>query len=48
MSLFESFERDGHVLVRGIASREQIAGYRPIIKSVVDNMKHDPQGRIDD
>lgn len=48
MNPFESFQRDGHVLVRGIATREQIAAYRPVIKSVVENMKHDPQGRIDD
>jgi ectoine hydroxylase-related dioxygenase (phytanoyl-CoA dioxygenase family) len=48
VNLSESFQRDGHVLVREIASREQIAQYRPIIHSVVENMKHDPQGRIDD
>ena len=46
----EAFTRDGHVLVRDIAAPDEIAGYRPVIKAVVDEMvqKHDPQGRIDD
>jgi ectoine hydroxylase-related dioxygenase (phytanoyl-CoA dioxygenase family) len=43
-----AFERDGHVLIRGIASRDEIAAYRPVIKSVVENVKNDAQGRIDD
>jgi ectoine hydroxylase-related dioxygenase (phytanoyl-CoA dioxygenase family) len=44
----EAFDRDGHVLVRGIASQEEIDRYRPVIENVVQSVKHDPQGRIDD
>jgi ectoine hydroxylase-related dioxygenase (phytanoyl-CoA dioxygenase family) len=44
----EAFDRDGHVLVRGIASQEEIDRYRPVIEDVVQSVKHDPQGRIDD
>jgi len=47
MSLAESFARDGHVLVRGIATRAEIAEYRPVIRSVVASMKDEKQGRID-
>jgi len=43
-----NFWRDGHALVRDIASREQIAEYRPVIREIVANMKHEKQGRIDD
>lgn len=43
-----AFQRDGHALVRDIASREQIAEYRPVIEAAVEKLKHDPQGRIDD
>ena len=43
-----SFLRDGHALVRGIASREEIAAYRPVIGDVVARMKDEKQGRIDD
>lgn len=43
-----SFWRDGHALVRAIASREEIAEYRPVIRRVVDTMKDEKQGRIDD
>src|SRR5437667_3980722 len=46
--LAESFARDGHVLVRGIASRDQIAEYRPVIRDVVESVKDEKQGRIDD
>ena len=48
MNLAESFARDGHVLVRDIAPREQIAGFRPVIRRVVESMKNEKQGRIDD
>jgi ectoine hydroxylase-related dioxygenase (phytanoyl-CoA dioxygenase family) len=48
VDLAEAFARDGHVLVRDIASRQEIAEYRPIIRSIVENMSDDPQGRIDD
>ncbi len=43
-----AFQSDGHVLIREIASPEQIAEFRPVIEAVVENLKHDPQGRIDD
>ena len=43
-----SFRDDGHALVRGIASRDQIAAYRPVIREIVANLKHERQGRIDD
>jgi ectoine hydroxylase-related dioxygenase (phytanoyl-CoA dioxygenase family) len=43
-----AFERDGHACVRGIASREEIARFRPVIESVVEAHKRDVQGRIDD
>jgi ectoine hydroxylase-related dioxygenase (phytanoyl-CoA dioxygenase family) len=43
-----AFRRDGHAHVRGIASREEISRYRDVIRSVVDEQKGQPQGRIDD
>lgn len=48
--LAEAFRRDGHVQVPGIASRGEIASYRPVIEGVVDEVsrQHDAQGRIDD
>jgi len=48
VDIAEEFARDGHVLVRDIASRQQIAEYRPIIEAVVEERSDDPQGRIDD
>lgn len=47
-SLVASFARDGHVLVRGLAAREEIAAIRPVVQSVVERKKGDAQGRIDD
>ncbi|MDQ6803304.1 MAG: phytanoyl-CoA dioxygenase family protein [Acidobacteriota bacterium] len=44
----KAFGRDGHVCVRGIASREEIARCRDVIRAVVDRHKRQPQGRIDD
>ena len=44
----QAFERDGHIQVRGIASRDEISRYRDVIRSVVDEQKGQPQGRIDD
>lgn len=32
-SLVDSFGRDGHVLVPGLASREEVAAYRPLIET---------------
>ena len=48
MTPHDAFERDGHVLVRNIATREQIAGYRPVIRESVERMRDEKQGRIDD
>src|SRR5438876_6326295 len=44
----KAFERDGHGVVREIATAEEIARCRPVIEAVVERVKHDPQGRIDD
>ncbi|HEX9501960.1 MAG TPA: phytanoyl-CoA dioxygenase family protein, partial [Thermoanaerobaculia bacterium] len=44
----KAFARDGHMHVRGIASREEITRYRSVIRSVVDGHQGQPQGRIDD
>ena len=44
----QAFERDGHAHVRDIATREEIARYRDVIRSLVDEHKSDAQGRIDD
>jgi ectoine hydroxylase-related dioxygenase (phytanoyl-CoA dioxygenase family) len=47
---YASFQRDGHVLVPGIASRDEIDSYRPAIEGVVNDVsrQQDSQGRIDD
>jgi len=42
------FERHGHMHVRGIASRDEIASYRDSIRSVVNEHQGQSQGRIDD
>ncbi|PYQ48782.1 MAG: phytanoyl-CoA dioxygenase [Acidobacteria bacterium] len=44
----KAFEREGHIHVRGLATSEEIAQYRPVIESVVGALKDQPQGRIDD
>jgi ectoine hydroxylase-related dioxygenase (phytanoyl-CoA dioxygenase family) len=46
----EAFRRDGHVLVHGLAARDEVQAYRPVIAAVMDDVgrKHDAQGRIDD
>ena len=45
-----AFRRDGHVLMRGVASRENIAALRPVVQQVVADVARgdDRQGRIDD
>ena len=45
-----AFLRDGHVRVRGLASRTEVEAYRPAIRRVLDAVaaRHDTQGRIDD
>lgn len=49
-SLRDSFRRDGHVVVRGVASREEIESHRNVLAPIVDDAakNRDPQGRIDD
>lgn len=44
------FRRDGHALVRGLAPREDVSAYRPVIEEVVSEVKRsgDAQERIDD
>jgi len=44
----KAFQSDGHALVRGLASREAAASYRPVIGRVVAQYAGDAQGRIDD
>ncbi len=46
----EAFRRDGHILVRGIASSVEVQSYRPVIRAVVDEVarQRNTQGRIDD
>ena len=48
--MVEDFRRDGHVVIRGLASREEVESYRPVIAEVVSEVaaRRDPQGRIDD
>jgi ectoine hydroxylase-related dioxygenase (phytanoyl-CoA dioxygenase family) len=50
MTEIQQFQRDGHVLVRGLASLDEVEVYRPVIESVVEEVAegHDTQGRIDD
>lgn len=45
-----AFDRDGHVLVRNIATASEIAACRPVVQHVVDDVARndDRQGRIDD
>lgn len=49
-SLEESFERDGHVLVRALARPDEVQTFRPVIRRVVREVteREDRQGRIDD
>lgn len=49
-TLAATFRNNGHVVVRGIASAEDVAAYRPVIREVVAEVgrRHDSQGRIDD
>lgn len=46
----DRLEQDGHVLVRGIATAEDVNSYRPVIAATVDEVaRHqDRQNRIDD
>jgi ectoine hydroxylase-related dioxygenase (phytanoyl-CoA dioxygenase family) len=46
----EAYRRDGHVTVRGLATRGEVEAFRPAIAAVVDSVQRraDPQGRLDD
>ena len=44
----KAFQREGHALMRGLASRDQIEAWRPVIEGVVAEERNDRQGRIDD
>ena len=46
----EAFRRDGHVALRGLASPEEAAAYRPVIDGLVRTVAAggDTQGRVDD
>jgi ectoine hydroxylase-related dioxygenase (phytanoyl-CoA dioxygenase family) len=46
----KAFQRDGHALVRGLASPDEIRAYRPVIEEVVAEVarRGDAQQRIDD
>lgn len=44
----DRFERDGHVRIGSIVSRGEIASFRPVIRRIVESMKDQKQGRIDD
>jgi ectoine hydroxylase-related dioxygenase (phytanoyl-CoA dioxygenase family) len=48
VTIAHDFARDGHALVRGIATREEIDAFRPVIASIVNAKRDDRQGRIDD
>ncbi len=37
----EKYRRDGHALLRGVASPEEVAAYRPVIQRVVDQYKRE-------
>lgn len=42
------FERNGHILMRDVASRDEVTAWRPAIQSLIAGHASDPQGRIDD
>lgn len=46
----DSYRRDGHVVVREVATRDAIEAYRPVLQSIVDEVvsRQERQGRIDD
>jgi len=35
----ENYRRDGHVLLRGVASQEEIAAYRPVLQAAVERYR---------
>lgn len=46
----EQYQRDGHIVLKTVASQEEVDAYRPLITGVVDEVAktRDPQGRISD
>jgi ectoine hydroxylase-related dioxygenase (phytanoyl-CoA dioxygenase family) len=46
----QSFDRDGHTIVRNLASAREVEAFRPVIERVVREVSRrgDRQGRIDD
>lgn len=44
------YQRDGHIILRSVASQEEVNIYRPVITGIVDEVarKKDAQGRISD
>lgn len=46
----EAYRRDGHAIVRGIATRVEVESFRPVLQSLVDAIasRKETQGRIDD
>lgn len=49
-ALVKAFARDGHILVPGLVSREELEAFRPSLADVVNAIEssRDHQGRIDD
>jgi Phytanoyl-CoA dioxygenase (PhyH) len=45
--MLQEFRRDGHVLIRDLVPRAEVAAFRPVIEEAV-MATHDAQGRIDD
>ena len=45
--MMQAFQRDGHVLVRGLVARAEVEAFRPVIEEIVAATR-DRQGRIDD
>lgn len=46
----DTYRRDGHIILRGVASAEEVQAFRPLITGIVDEMARakDRQGRISD
>ncbi|MBI3580047.1 MAG: phytanoyl-CoA dioxygenase family protein [Ignavibacteriales bacterium] len=46
----EAYQRDGHIILRGVASSEEVEFFRPLITGLVDEVAQskDAQGRITD
>lgn len=46
----QNYQREGHILLKNVASRDEVEVYRHLITGVVDEVVkvHDSQGRISD